>query len=300
MEENNKNENTAKDNNIKENTGNTKEKKKWSLKQKIILTIAIVVVLIGLAWIIYFIVDYLRGQNEYKDLNQNYTVSNGTEWYNMIDVDIAELKQKNPDTRGWIFFENDDISYPIVQGTDDDKYLNTSFEGEQLRAGSIFLEALNHGDFSDKNNIIYGHNMRDQSMFGKLQKYKFEDNYYGDHKYFQILTPDRIYRFMVFAYNDVSDTSDVYTLTFATDKEFVDYITMVKQLSQIQEAVPDVAEQNATDSEKILQNYRKLVTLSTCTSQDDMRFVVLGDLVGEYDRVNKELIYDSIENQKQQ
>ena len=58
--------------------------------------------------------------------------------------------------------------------------------------------------------------------------------------------------------------------------------------------VPDVSEPNATDAEKIIQNYKKLVTLSTCTSRDDMRFVVLGTLVGEYDRINKQLIYDSI------
>lgn len=290
MEENNK---VTEDNTAKEGNA-VKEKKKLSLRSRIIITIAVVVVLIGVAWLIYYLVDYLRGQTVYDDINKNYTVSAGDEWYNKIDVDIAELKQKNPDTRGWLYFENEEISYPVVQGADDDKYLNTSFDGQQLRAGSIFLEALNNGDFRDKNNIIYGHNMRDQSMFGRLQKYKYEDNYYKDHLYFQVLTADKIYRYQVFAFNDVSDTSDVYTLTFATDKEYVDFITMVKQLSQQQIDVPDVSEPNATDAEKIIQNYKKLVTLSTCTSRDDMRFVVIGTLVGEYDRINKQLIYDSV------
>lgn len=286
MEENKKDENKA-----------VNEKKKLSLRARIIITIAVVVVLIGLAWLIYYLVDYKRGQTIYEDINKNYTVSNGDEWYNKIDVNIAELKQKNPDTRGWLFFENEEISYPVVQGADDDKYLNTSFDGQQLRAGSIFLEALNNGDFSDKNSILYGHNMRDQSMFGRLQKYKYEDNYYQDHLYFQVLTADKIYRYKVFAYNDVSDTSDVYTLTFASDKEYVKYINMVKQLSQQQIDVPDVSEPNATDDEKIIQNYKKLVTLSTCTDRDDMRFVVIGTLVGEYDRINKQLIYDSEKKQ---
>ena len=278
--------NKAKENKVDENK-KVEEKKKLSLRSRIIITIAVVVVLIGVAWLVYYLVDYKRGQSIYDDINKNYTASNGDEWYNKIDVNIAELKQKNPDTRGWLYFENEEISYPVVQAADDDKYLNTSFDGQQLRAGSIFLEALNSGDFSDKNSIIYGHNMRDQSMFGRLQKYNF-----------QVLTADKIYRYKVFAYNDVSDTSDVYTLSFASDNEYVKYINMVKQLSQQQIDVPDVSEPNATDNEKIIQNYKKLVTLSTCTDRDDMRFVVLGTLVGEYDRINKQLIYDPLKQQQ--
>ncbi len=272
----------------------SKKKQPYTTKQKIILTLAIVLILIAIAWVIYFILDYVKGQKTYDNLSNDYTVEDDSaKWFNMMNVDFARLKETNKDTRGWLFFENEDISYPIVQAADDDYYLNTSFEGAPLRAGSIFLEALNKGDFSDQNSIIYGHNMRDQSMFGRLQKYKFEENYYKDHLYFQVITPDRKYRFQVFSYNDVSETSDVYTITFATDKEYVDFIRMVKQLSQANIDVPNVAEGNATPDEQILQNYKQLTTLSTCTAQDDMRFVVIGTLVGEYDTINKKLIYDS-------
>ena len=132
-------------------------------------------------------------------------------------------------------------------------------------------------------------------MFGKLQYYKNEKDYYKDHLFFQVLTPDRIYRYQVFAFNDVSDTSDVYTISFANDQEYVDFIKMVKQQSQVAIDVPDVAQLNATDDAKLLENYKKLVTLSTCTADENMRFVVVGTVVGEYDRVNKKLIYDSID-----
>lgn len=277
------------------NETKAKKKQPYTTKQKVIITLAIVLILVAIAWVIYFIIDYIRGQKTYDNLSDDYTVSDTGKWYEMMNVDFARLKEINKDTRGWLFFENEDISYPIVQAADDDYYLNTSFEGAPLRAGSIFLEALNKGDFSDKNSILYGHNMRDQSMFGKLQKYKFEENYYKDHLYFQVITPDRKYRFQIFSYNDVSETSDVYTITFATDREYVDFIRMVKQLSQANIDVPNVAEENATPDEQIIQNYKRLTTLSTCTSQDDMRFVVLGTLVGEYDTVNKKLIYDSVE-----
>ena len=271
------------------------DKPKLSIRSRIIITIAAVIILIGIAWLLYYIIDYIKGQSTYDDLSKQYTESNDGAWYNMIDVDIASLKLINQDTRGWLFFENEDISYPIVQGADDEKYLNTSFEGKPLRAGSIFLEAYNVGDFTDENSIIYGHNMRDQSMFGRLQKYKNEADYYKDHLFFQVVTSDRIYRYQIFAYNDVPETSDVYTITFATDNEYMNFIRMLKETSQVNIDVPDVSDIGASDDLKIMQNYKKLVTLSTCTSRDDMRFVVVGTLVGEYDRINKNLVYDAID-----
>lgn len=271
----------------------TTNKKKPNLGLRIGITVAIVIVLVGAAWIIYYMLDYSKGQSDYAEINKDYANTGSGKWYDLCNVNIAELKLKNTDTRGWLFFENEEISYPIVQGNDDEKYLNTSFNGESLRAGSIFLEALNKGDFSDKNSIIYGHNMRDQSMFGRLQKYKYEEGYYNDHLYFQVITGDKKYRYKIFAFNDVSDTSDVYTISFATDKEYAEYIRQLKQTSQVNIDVPDVSEANSTDDEKIVQNYKKLATLSTCTERDDMRFVVVGTLVGEYDTVNKWVIYDS-------
>ncbi|HAQ52169.1 MAG TPA: hypothetical protein DCR12_05335, partial [Lachnospiraceae bacterium] len=95
--------NKAKENKVDENK-KAEEKKKLSLRSRIIITIAVVVVLIGVAWLVYYLVDYKRGQSIYDDINKNYTASNGDEWYNKIDVNIAELKQKNPDTRGWLYF----------------------------------------------------------------------------------------------------------------------------------------------------------------------------------------------------
>ena len=273
---------------------NNQNEQARKLQVRAIITIVIVVFLIGIAWLIYFLIDYFRADTTYDKIADEYTTQGEGNWYDMIDVDIADLKLVNQDTRGWLFFENEDISYPIVQAIDDARYLRTSFDGKALRSGSIFLEALNRGDFSDENSIIYGHNMRDESMFGKLKKYKNEPDYYKEHLYFQVITADRIYRYQVFAFNDVSETSDIYTVTFATDEEYAGFIRMVREMSQVDIAVPDMAEPNAADDEKLLQNYRHLATLSTCTVEDDERFVVIGVLVGEYDRINKFLLYDSL------
>ena len=86
-----------------------------------------------------------------------------------LQVDFASLEAINPDIVGWIYIEALDISYPVVHGEDNDFYLHRTFEKKDNFAGSIFVEYRNSGDFSDPNTIVYGHNMKNQSMFGKLK-----------------------------------------------------------------------------------------------------------------------------------
>ena len=76
------------------------------------------------------------------------------------------MKQINPDVVGWIYFENDDLSYPVLYSGDNDKYLRTTIDGSDATAGAIFIEGGNSPDFQDQNTIVYGHNMRNLSMFG--------------------------------------------------------------------------------------------------------------------------------------
>ena len=108
-------------------------------------------------------------------------------WYDDIDIDFAGLRSENPDVVGWIYFENEDISYPVMYSGDNSYYLRKTFKREHATAGSIFLEGSNKTDFSDCHTIIYGHNMKNLSMFGKLKYYNRDENYYDSHQYFQIL-----------------------------------------------------------------------------------------------------------------
>lgn len=91
--------------------------------------------------------------------------------------------------KGWLYIEALDISYPVVQGPDNDTYLHTTYEGTSNFAGSIFLDYQNQDDFSDGNTIVYGHNMKNLSMFGKLKQMK-EQEKYRDSVYFWMLTPE--------------------------------------------------------------------------------------------------------------
>ncbi len=102
-----------------------------------------------------------------------------------LAVDFESLKAINPDVKGWLYIEALDISYPVVQGPDNDTYLHTTYEGTSRTnfAGSIFLDYQNQDDFSDGNTIVYGHNMKNLSMFGKLKQMK-EQKKYRDSVYF--------------------------------------------------------------------------------------------------------------------
>ena len=125
-------------------------------------------------------------------------------WYHDIDVDFAGLKEQNEDIVGWIYFEDEEsISYPLLY-SGDDYYLRRNYLKEEETAGSIYIDGNNSPDLDDAHTLIYGHNMRNLSMFGKLKFYKTEEDYFENHRHFQLITETGVYRYEIFAYKDVS------------------------------------------------------------------------------------------------
>ena len=179
-------------------------------------------------------------------------------------MDFASLQAINPDVKGWLYIEALDISYPIVQGADNDEYLHTTYEGNSNYAGSIFVDYQNSGDFSDCNTIVYGHNMKNQSMFGKLKFFKERESY-KDSVYFWILTPEGNYRYQAFSAFYTDAVSDAYTLFSGPGEAFTQYQADMAARSEIPLEVPAMDENS------------KIVTLSTCAARDSsQRFVVQG------------------------
>lgn len=105
--------------------------------------------------------------------------------------DFSKLLEVNSDTVGWLFMPGTKINYPIVQTTDNEKYLHTGFNGEDNVSGTIFLDYESDPDMMGKNNIIYGHNMKNGTMFRDLLQYKNKE-FFEEHRYFQIYTLDRV------------------------------------------------------------------------------------------------------------
>lgn len=191
------------------------------------------------------------------------------EWYDLISVDFEGLKEQNKEIIGWIFFEDVDINYPILQGNTNGKYLRTSYLGDYSRSGSIFLDFLNSPDFSDFHSIVYGHNMGNDTMFGNLLKYRDEENYYSEHPYFQIITPEKKYRYEIVACKQVHEDDPLYDLSKVSEYDCETYVNDFL----LKDSVFDLS----------LTAYERdrFVTLSTC-SRGSKRFVVTAFRIAEY------------------
>ncbi|MBQ3773058.1 MAG: class B sortase [Pseudobutyrivibrio sp.] len=238
-----------------------------TINPKIILATGLLIVFSSLAGLIYIFMGYEKSNKLYAELNnENLEYKDTTDWKNMIDVDFSNLTKINSDVAGWIYVEGTDISYPIMYSGDDETYLRTTINKEHATAGSIFLEGYNLLDFSDSHSIVYGHNMRNLSMFGSLKLYKENEDYYDSHRYFQIITPKAKMRFEIFSYFDTEPASWVYTVPYYDNQEFSDYINELLSHSYIK------LDNYAIDSSD------KVVTLSTC-SGSEMRFTIHGKLV---------------------
>lgn len=105
-------------------------------------------------------------------------------------IDFEALQEQNPDTIGWIRIPGTRIDYPIVQSADNAEYLHTDFDGKESVYGAIYLDADSQPDFMGWNNPIYGHHMRDGSMFKDVVRFKEED-YFKEHQFFEVYTPER-------------------------------------------------------------------------------------------------------------
>ncbi|MBQ8558641.1 MAG: class B sortase [Tyzzerella sp.] len=258
----------------KHHRGRRKKKSVGQIVSNVVLIIAIGVFLFSAFKLWGIFSEYGKGEEEYaslEDIAITYTKpEEGEEEEETFMVDFAKLEEINPDVVAWIRFdEPSQISYPVVKGKDNDKYLKTTFEGKKNSAGTLFVDMYNAGDFSDRNTFIYGHNMKNGSMFGMLRKYKTK-SFGTEHPYFYIYTPDgKVSTYQVFAVSVVKDTSESYTKWYNSDAEFQNYINYIRSISGYQTDV-----EVGTDS--------KIVSLSTCTNvSDDERLLVHGVKINE-------------------
>ena len=183
-----------------------------------------------------------------------------------VSVNWEELRAINPEIVGWIYVDAEPvINYPICQTKDNEYYLHMTFRRDYLFAGSIFEECMNASDFSDVNTIVYGHHMKNGSMFGMLKLLKNQEVYDSD-PYFWILTPKGNYRYHIFAAFDTGAESDVYTLISAGGPEALEWEKKMQSRSEVQNSVP-------------LSGNDHCVILSTCTSDSSMRCVIIGKCV---------------------
>lgn len=187
--------------------------------------------------------------------------------YPPITVDFESLLEKCSDIVGWIYCEDTPINYPIVRGKDNDYYLRRSYDGTPLQAGTIFMDASNMADFSDSNTIIYGHHMRNGSMFAVLDQW-MEQEFYEEHPVMWLLTPGgRDYKIVLFSGYTTPAVSDTYVIYRGAGTQFDEYLSVCKEKSDFEADVE-------------LDREGQYVLLSTCVYvYTDARFVLHGMLV---------------------
>ena len=245
--------------------------------KKILSNLIITICLCSFCFFSFKIYNYIKEEKQQENLNDDIIdiavkkiqPSEKEEESNIknnfpIEVDFEALKNKNEDIIAWIYSEGTPINYPIVQAKDNDYYLRRLIDGTYNQAGTLFMDYRNNKDFNDFNTIVYGHNMKNDRMFGTLTNYE-NQNYYNEHKEMFLYTDNKKFKVEIFAGFTTSSESDIYIYpkTRNTNKKLID----------------NALKESTFSSDVEVTNEDKILTLSTCSSNfENARYVILGVL----------------------
>lgn len=165
-------------------------------------------------------------------------------------VDFDALLSINRNAVAWLYSPGTVINYPVARGSDNDYYLNHSFNNRYDEFGALFMDYRNEKDFSDRNTLIYGHHLKNGNMFHSLEFYR-DQAYYDEHPVIYMTTATGKYRLEIFAGYVTAATSDSYRLYFQNDGVFSKWVDTAKSKSTFASDVQPAP----TD---------RVVTLSTC------------------------------------
>lgn len=192
----------------------------------ILLIICIFIFCIS-TWKLY---GYYRSYKKAKDTYSKIAKENVKISKNERKIDFKKLKSQNQDIAGWIYIRGTTIDYPIVQGKDNEEYLHQDFNKKKSSSGTIFLDNNCKKDFTSDNNIIYGHHMKNGTMFAQLLKFR-EKSFLKKHNEIMIFTPDRtIHLKVISAY--AQKAQNKIPVTFTNDKQKKAYIKKIESMSE--------------------------------------------------------------------
>ena len=230
---------------------------------KVIIGICVLCILLSGAGIWYGTLDYFKAEETYGDLQQYITLVDETLPDAVKDqtyyIDWKSLRAINPDVVAWVKIPGTVVDYPIVQTKDNQYYLKRAFDGKKNSCGTIFMNAYNRMDFSDYNTVLYGHNMKNGSMFAVINKYK-EDAFYEDHKEVWLFTPYWERKYQIISVHKATDASETYTVEFG---------------DRYAEHVAKEASMSIYDTGNGYNVDLPMITLSTCTGNGLLDRMVL-------------------------
>lgn len=207
----------------------------------------------------------LETKEETKENLENKVVHKNVEHVNVPttfnkEVSFQNLHNENNDYLFWLYIPKTKIDYPVMMSRDNKDYLHSSFYKEKLYSGTLFIDALSSKRENQDNLIIYGHNMKDGSMFGTLKKWR-DGKYFHEHKFIEIYTETEKRVYLIFAVREVSSNMSLlhYKLDGFTNEEYI-----------------QDARNNNIHFREFEDQYKnnQIMTLSTCMSNDAKRLII--------------------------
>lgn len=242
-------------------------RRQYRIKKRII-SVFMILCIIGIIYSLYNIYIWKKNvdkNNEIKEITKKHVKEekkNEKEEIKEYKIDFDALKKSNSDTVGYIKVNNTNIDYVVVQAKDNNYYLNHNFNKEKNRAGWIFLDYRNKLDGSDKNTIIYGHNMKDGSMFetlsNVLQKWWYEDS---NNYIVTFTTEEKTFMYQVFSTYDIKNEDYYIKTKFNSDNDYEKFLKTIKSRSNHDYGI------ELTKDDTIL-------TLSSCLGAGEKRVVL--------------------------
>lgn len=239
------------------------------------ILLIIIIILIGvLAYSVYHIIEWKINGDQNKEIIEEtakYITVNIEETEGVkeerISVDFNSLKAKNQDVVAWLRVNNTEIDFPVVKGKDNNYYLTHNLNKEYNKAGWIFMDYRNKLDGNDLNTIIYGHNMKNNLMFGTLmnaldkQWYENEEN-----KYIVLITEELNAKYEIFSIYEIEEEEYSIKTDFRNEEEYLQFLKTMKDRS-IENFNVELSKED------------KVLTLSTCTYDRNHRLVVHAKLI---------------------
>ena len=194
------------------------------------------------------------------------TEDDGTEEIEIPEfIDFDRLHEISKDAVAWLYSPGTKLNYVIARAEDNDYYLHRLLDGTTASGGTLFEDCRNSPDFTAWNTLVYGHNMKNGTMFAELMNYR-NPAYYEEHPVMYLYLPGKRYRLELIA----GYTTTVEDIIFSVPATKEERDAVLKHADRVSSFISDVTA-GAQD---------KLVTLSTCSyAYDDARYVVIGRIV---------------------
>lgn len=269
---------------VNKESGNTDKKGKLNKKWLIVFGVCLAVLIAAIVFIVVYVSKQNRTEEVYESLaetarattQETTTQETTTEEETTaveIPIDFEALWEENDDIYAWIYIEDTPIDYPVLRSTTDvDYYLDHTVDYVSGLPGSIYTQSTYNGDdFTDNVTVIYGHNMKNDTMFGSLNEYQDSD-YREEHSTIIIYTPEHILTYEIIFTVTYNNRLIPYYFDLDTDSGYTSFWNSINTEHYIPSWVSDEYEFSTQD---------RMIVLSTCNGNSSQRYLVGAVLVDE-------------------